>query len=95
MDDKEEFVEELIENPIPMTHTLREFDIKDVAGIMKYFPEWKLKIREYITRDASDEIEFIINSLQLTEQEAGDILLKFKERMDYFEENPPLIKYKK
>ena len=72
-----------------MLKALRQISEEELAPIMKYFPEWKTRIRNELSIEGKDKMAFFINSCKFSEEEAKVILKKFEESIELFKEQHP------
>ena len=69
---------------------IREIDEEELAPIMKYFPEWKTRLRDEFNIKGRQRMEFYIIGCNYSREEAAEILEKFKNRMKELRDDFPV-----
>ena len=62
---------------------------KELAPIMKYFPEWKNRIRKNLSTESKDRMEFYIKSCSVSEEKAKGMLSIFEKKLERIKESFP------
>ena len=62
---------------------------EELAPIMKYFPEWKTRIRKNLSTESKDRMEFYIKSCGVSEEKAKGMLSNFEKNLERIKEDFP------